>query len=121
MSAAERMILKEVAGVTLDGLVTRGARLAFWINAYNELVAGGIAALGLRRSVWEVSDLFQRIGCRVGEMTFTADEIEHGVLRGNRPSPLSTAPPFPAGVPRRVHAVVPVDPRIHYALNCGAR
>ena len=115
------MILKEVAGVTLDGLVTRGARLAFWINTYNGLLAGSIAALGLRRSVWELPDFFQRIGCPVGEITFSADEIEHGVLRGNRPSPLSTAPPFPAGDPRRAHAIVPVDPRIHFALTCGAR
>ena len=28
---------------------------------------------------------------------------------------------FPPGDPRQVHAIVPLDPRIHSALNCGAR
>ena len=96
MSAAERMILKEIAGVTLDRLVPRVTPR-------------------------EAPNFFGRIACRAGDLVFTVDEIEHGVLRGNRPSPLSTAPPFPAGDPRRVHAIVPVDPRIHFAINCGAR
>lgn len=115
------MILKEIPGVTLDTLATRGARLAFWINTYNALVAEGIAALGLRRSIWEAPDFFQRVRCRVGGLVFSADEIEHGVLRGNRPSPLSAAAPFPEGDPRGACAIVPPDPRVHFALNCGAR
>lgn len=115
------MLLKEIPGVTLDALATRGEWLAFWINTYNVLVADGIAALGLRRSVWELPEFFQRIGCRVGGLTFTADEIEHGVLRGNRPGPLSAAVPFPEGDARRPCAIVPPDPRVHFALNCGAR
>ncbi|MBI1961898.1 MAG: DUF547 domain-containing protein, partial [Candidatus Rokubacteria bacterium] len=48
------MIRKEIPGVTPATLATRGERLAFWINIYNVLVADGIAALGLRHSVWEV-------------------------------------------------------------------
>ena len=112
---------KEISGVPPATLATRGERLAFWINTYNVLVADSIAALGLRRSVWEVPDFFQRIACRVGGLAFTADEIEHGVLRGNRPSPLSMARPFAPDDARLVHAIVPTDPRIHFALNCGAR
>ncbi|HSE91863.1 MAG TPA: DUF547 domain-containing protein, partial [Methylomirabilota bacterium] len=30
-------------------------------------------------------------------------------------------PPFGAGDPRRALAIEPIDPRIHFALNCGAR
>lgn len=115
------MILKEIPGLILGSFATRGKRLAFWTNTYNALVADGVAALGLRHSVWELPDFFQRIGCRVGGLAFTADEIEHGVLRGNRPSPLSSAVPFPEGDPRRAWAIVPPDPRVHFALNCGAR
>src|SRR3990170_3298187 len=81
---ATMKILKEIRGVSLGSFVTRGERLAIWINTYNALVADGIAALGLRRSVWELPNFFQRVGCRVGGLTFTADDIEHGVLRGNR-------------------------------------
>ena len=112
------MILDEIPGVTL---AMRGERLAFWINTYNVLVADGIAALGLRRSVWELPEFFQRIGCRVGGLTLTAHEIQHRVLRGNRPGPLSAAVPFPEGDARRSCAIVPPDPRVHFALNCGAR
>ena len=115
------MILKEIAGVTLDGLVTRHARLAFWINTYNALVADGITALGARRSVWEVPDFFARAACRAWDAVLSADDIEHGVLRGNRPSPLAGAPPFARDDARLAHAIVPMDPRIHFAINCGAR
>ncbi len=115
------MILRWIPGVAVDTFAMRGERLAFWVNTYNALVADGITALGLRHSVWEVPDFFQRIGCRVGGLTFTADEIEHGVLRGNRPSPLSAAVPFAEGDARRAWAIVPPAPRIHFALNCGAR
>ncbi len=115
------LILDDVAGPAPEPFRTRGVRLAFWINAYNALVARGIAALGLRRSVWEIPDLFDRLACRIGALVFSANEIEHGVLRGNRPNPVSGAVPFAAGDPRRAYAVVPVDPRIHFAISCGAR
>jgi len=114
-------ILKEIRGVSLGSFVTRGERLAFWINTYNALVADGIAALGLRRSVWELPNFFQRVGCRVGGLTFTADDIEHGVLRGNRRNPLAPSPPFAQDDARLMHTIVPVDPRIHFAISCGAR
>jgi hypothetical protein len=99
---------------------TRPERLAFCINTYNTLVARGIAAFGLRRSVWEVPDFFGQIAVRVDGLVFSADDIEHGVLRGNRPHPLSDAVPFAADDPRRRHAIEPPDPRIHFAVSCGA-
>lgn len=117
----DRVVLHSVPRSTLDVLQTRAERLAFWINAYNALVAEGIRALGIRQSVWEVPDFFAQICCRIGELVFSADEIEHGVLRGNRPSPLSRKVPFPAGDPRRPYAITPLDPRIHFAISCGAR
>ena len=114
-------LLREVDGAGLASSATREERLAFWINAYNALVADGIRALGLRHSVWEVPGFFHRIACRVDDAVFTADEIEHGVLRGNRPGPLCASAPFSADDSRRAHAIVPMDPRIHFAISCGAR
>ncbi len=70
--------------------------------------------------MWEVPRFFERAACRVGSFVLSTEEIEHGVLRGNRPSPLAVAPPFGAEDPRRVLAL-PLDTRIHFALNCGAR
>ena len=117
----DRMVLHSVPRLTLDALRTREERLAFWINAYNALVAEGIQALGIRQSVWEVPDFFARICSRIGGLVFSADEVEHGVLRGNRPSPLARRVPFPVGDPRRPYAITPLDPRIHFAISCGAR
>lgn len=96
-------------------------RLAFWINAYNTFVARGITRLALRESVWEIRDFFGVISCRLGDLVLSADEIEHGVLRTNRPNPLTGTPPFLPGDPRLVLAIEPMDARIHFAISCGAR
>lgn len=116
----ERLVVLELDARAL-AIERRDERLAFWINAYNAAVEAGIARLGLRRSVWEVPDFFARVSCRLGERLLSADDIEHGILRGNRPSPLGGAPPFAPGDPRGPLAIVPMDPRIHFAVNCGAR
>lgn len=115
------LFLKTIPRAELDARQTREERLAFWINAYNRLVGEGIAALGIRQSVWEVPDFFRRIGYRIGDLSFNADEIEHGLLRGNRPSPISGVVPFREGDPRGEYVITPMDPRIHFALTCGAR
>ncbi len=115
------MILVDVPGPAVTALATRAQRLTFWINAYNTLVARGILALGIRRSIWDVPDLLDRIRLRAGDLVFSLNEIEHGLLRGNRPHPLSTEVPFPAGDPRLAHAITPLEPRIHFAISCGAR
>jgi hypothetical protein len=106
---------------TADAYGTRRQRLAFWINAYNTLVARGIRRLVLRESVWEVQGFFSVISCRLGDLVLSADEIEHGVLRANRPSPLAGTPPFKPSDPRLMLAVEPMDVRIHFAISCGAR
>ena len=62
---------------------------------------------------------------------FSANDIEHGVLRDNATSPASVGaligvgflkkPQFKEGDKRRALCVSPVDPRIHFALVCGAK
>jgi hypothetical protein len=114
-------VFEHVAATNLHTRASHDERLAFWINAYNTLVRKGIVALGLQHSVWEVSDFFDRISVHVGDLLFSANEIEHGILRGNRPHPLSTMVPFPPGDPRRPWVIDPPDPRVHFAISCGAR
>ncbi len=115
------IILVDVPGRTVAALTTRAQRLAHWINAYNTLVAQGILALGIRGSIWDVPDLLDRASLRARPLVFSLNEIEHGLLRGNRPHPLSPGVPFPAGDPRLAHAITPLEPRIHFAISCGAR
>eukprot|EP00887_Chlorella_sp_A99_P001935 scaffold18.g1935.t1 len=118
--------------VELSGL-SRDELICFAINAYNALVLHATAVLGpageqgtLGRLRW-----FEGIAYDIGGLRFSANDLEHGVLRGNAPSPASLAlvlglprswagRSFKRGDPRAALAVEPIDPRIHFALNCGA-
>jgi hypothetical protein len=112
---------RRLAHLDPTALGSREARLAFWINLYNALVLHGIVALGVRRTVWEVWNFFGRVSYRVGSVVLSADDVEHGILRGNRRRRLPPLAPFRSSDPRRALVLDPVDPRIHCAVNCGSR
>ena len=118
--AAAETAARALGGARLDGLTTRGERLAFWINVYNALVFHGIVRLGVRASVRRTWNFFGRVSYRVGGFVLALDDIEHGVLRDNRRRPLPPLRPFGAGDPRRALVVTPPDPRFHFAITCGA-
>jgi hypothetical protein len=94
------------------------ARRAFWINVYNVLAAH--ASRGRRSTAWD--DLFEvyRTRYRVAGHEISVDQIEHGLLRDNRRAPGMPARPLSPRDPRLALGV-PLDPRIHFALNCAAR
>ncbi|HEX7788305.1 MAG TPA: DUF547 domain-containing protein, partial [Methylomirabilota bacterium] len=117
--AAERA--GALQSVSLGDLAGRQSRLAFWINVYNAMVLHGIVALGIRRTVWEVRGFYHRVAYRVGGFTLTADDVEHGILRGNAAHGLLRRRPFGGRDPRLALAVHPVDPRMHFAITCGAQ
>jgi hypothetical protein len=101
-------------------LSTRAERLAFWINIYNCLIIQGIIALDVRQSVKEVTGFFGRIAYNIGGWLFTPDDIEHGILRSNTRHPYGPWKPFLPWDGRRAFVIEPTDPRIHFALVCGA-
>lgn len=101
-------------------LTLREERLAFWINLYNCLIIHGIIELGVKESVREVSWFFNRIAYNIGGWVFSPDDIEHGILRGNSRHPYGPWKPFRLWDGRRSLVVEPLDPRIHFALVCGA-
>ena len=107
--------------VSLGDLSGRQPRLAFWINVYNAMVFHGIVALGIRRTVREMRAFFGRVAYRIGGFTLTADDVEHGILRGNARHGFWRRRPFGASDSRLALAVHPVDPRIHFAITCGAQ
>jgi hypothetical protein len=102
-------------------LLERNQRLAFWINIYNTAVIHGVIELGLENSVKEFSGFFDRVIYEIGSFRFSLNEMEHGVLRGNRRHPYGLLKPFRRKDPRSEFAIIPPDPRIHFALVCGAR
>ncbi len=109
----------------LSTLATREQRLAFWINLYNVLVIDAAITFGVSRSVTEgrlgVVSFFRRAAYDVGGQRFSANDIEHGILRANRPSWAIPGPQFGPADPRLAWRVTPLDPRIHCALNCASR
>jgi hypothetical protein len=104
--------------------LTRGERLAFWINLYNAMVLDGVVALGVQGSVARAAPamgFFRRIGYSVGGLLLSADDVEHGVLRANAGSLFIPGPQFSPDDPRLAWVVSPLDVRIHCALNCASR
>jgi GH15 family glucan-1,4-alpha-glucosidase len=101
-------------------LSTDGQKKAFWINIYNILIIHGVIALDIRRSVLEIINFFGRIGYEIGGAFFSPDDIEHGILRKNRPHPAFPLRPFGSSDPRLRLSVQEFDPRIHFALVCAS-
>lgn len=95
------------------------ARIAFWVNAYNAYFQHQ-AALEPRRRRGVVSFFGDRQFV-IGGHRVSLNMIEHGILRRGRPmiGLGYFANPFRGSFVRRFQ-VDRVDPRIHFALNCGA-
>lgn len=106
--------------VDLDNLRTRQEQLAFWINLYNIIVIHAVVELGIKDSVKEVRNFFKRIQYQIGDMFFSPDDIEHGILRGNRRPPNSLFKLFRDNDKRLQYVISPFDPRIHFALVCAS-
>jgi hypothetical protein len=109
--------LNEAKLAALDG--ERRAATAFWINLYNAFVQRHLDA---NPSLYENKRRFfaeQRID--IAGTARSLDDIEHGILRRSKwkygMGYLPTL--FPDEFERR-HRLEDVDPRIHFALNCGA-
>lgn len=100
----------------------RDTGLAFWINLYN---AGTQLLVARRPDLYESSlrtVRFFRANCvTVAGTELSLDDIEHGILRGSQSKyGLGYVPRlFPNPLEKR-YALDTVDPRIHFACNCGA-
>jgi hypothetical protein len=92
-------------------------RRAFWINVYNTLALhAGRGREGIR--FFLVREVF-RTRYSIAGVPLTLDEIEHGLLRDGAAHPHFRWVRMGRADPRRSLAV-PLDPRIHFALHCGA-
>ncbi|KAK4326840.1 hypothetical protein Pmani_002671 [Petrolisthes manimaculis] len=100
--------------------MTQPQRKAFFINLYNILTVHAILSRDpLPESTISVPNFWQRYAYKVGPFTLHLDHMEHGILRGNRAHPTTGTVMFPSGDPRS-SLTLPLDTRIHGALNCGA-
>lgn len=92
-----RAYIKRMASVEPDRMPTVWDELAFWINAYNACALFAIVEHYPIKSVREIPGFFDRITYRIGQRPLTLDGIKHGKVRRFR------------------------DPRVHFALVCGAQ
>ena len=65
---------------------------------------------------------FSSVSYVIGGLVYSLNDIENGILRSNRQS-MGTLyrKPFKDEDPRLKVSLGQVDPRIHFALNCGAK
>jgi hypothetical protein len=114
--------LRTIADATHGSLETvrddRRHGLAFWLNVYN---AAAQLLLEARPELFDSRWRFFRTpAITVAGTRLSLDDIEHGLLRGRRSKyglgylPRLSRPGLP-----KAYRLEP-DPRIHFALNCGA-
>lgn len=99
----------------------RHEQVAFWLNVYNALVIDALRTFGVHGSVLDTRGFFHRAAYTICHHRFSLADIEHGVLRGNRPAHPRLPAQFEPADDRLVFAMGSPDPRLHFALNCGAR
>ena len=120
-------VARRLQRVDLDVMISkREEMLSFFINVYNALVIHGTIEKGVPTNIWARYSFFSSIGYNIGGFKFTLNDIENGILRGNRASMATLyLRPFSPSVekdPRVKFALSnPVEARIHFALNCGAK
>lgn len=77
---------------------------------------------GLPMSNLQRMDFFDYVGYDLGGgQFFSFNALENGVLRGNKKPPFHLSRTIPRGDERLAAVIHDVDPRIHTALNCGAK
>ena len=65
---------------------------------------------------------FDKVAYNIGGMHLSLNDIEQGILRGNRVGPGEWRKRFRSNSDPRMGLVMdPMDPRIHFALVCGAK
>ncbi len=128
-----RRVMGAFASVDPATLPSANDRVAFWINAHNALVLRTVASLAAERPEGTVGGGSNGTGRVAGQLTeaatlsvagrrFTAEWIRHGVLRGDfSDASLRDAPPDVLRAAHRDLWPDTPDPRIHFALACGAR
>lgn len=96
----------------------RRAGLAFWVNVYN---AASELLLDRRPDLFDSRLRFFRApAITVAGVDLSLDDIEHGILRGGRSKYGLGYLPRLARTGLDAAYRLAADPRIHFALNCGA-
>ncbi len=105
---------KDFQKINLQLLTTDQEKKAFWINIYNGFTNYSIIKQRLKSNMKEQPHFFKDLFINVGNINFSLDDIEHGLLRKNARLHLAI------NDEKLQFQVNILDYRIHFALNCGA-
>ena len=97
-------------------------KTAFVINLYNLMVKYAFVKLGIPSSDLLRLKFYDNVCVNVGGQIFSLNDLEHGILRANTRAPYRLIKQFSLiDSSRKKLSLDTVDPRIHFALNCGAK
>ncbi|KAL3792985.1 hypothetical protein HJC23_010998 [Cyclotella cryptica] len=114
--------MNKLRNISLENMrEDRDELTAFVINVYNVLIRVAFVIAGIPKSDLSRLSFFDTVAVNVGGDIYTFNDMENGILRANSVPPYHLAKPFPKGDRRESLALSSVDPRIHFALNCGAK
>lgn len=123
MDADFPKIVKEMAKLQFISLkdMDTSTKMAFVINLYNTLIKIAFVTAGIPKNDLTRLSFFDTVAINVGGDLFTFNDLENGLLRANSVPPYHLTKPFGKGDGRSNYALAKTDPRIHFALNCGAK
>ncbi|KFH09410.1 dishevelled/Egl-10/leckstrin domain protein [Toxoplasma gondii VAND] len=111
----------ELQTVDLLNLKSEGVKKAFLLNIYNLLCKHALIELGVPSDSMSRKTFFSSVSYCIGGYRFTLNELENGLLRCNRRACYSLTKPFGFRDQRLQFVLNEFDPRIHFALNFGAK
>jgi hypothetical protein len=110
----------ELQGLDLASMED-STKLAFCINVYNLMIKHAFVKVGVPSSTLARGTFFSGVKYNIGGQLFSFSELENGIIRANSKAPYSLFKPFSKSDPRLKLIYPNADPRIHFALNCGAK
>ena len=114
-------VLRALPTMDLSAIDSREKQLAFWLNLYNALVITIVTSQKVTSSPQEVEGFFSDYTFNVGDLSFSLDDIEHGILRGNAKKYMSLSTVFGKNDERISLVMSRNDPRVHFAFICAAQ
>jgi Protein of unknown function, DUF547 len=113
-----------MAGLSVAGLSAElsddAKKKAFWLNVYNAAVQ---SRLGRNPDLYQHRNaFFEKKSVTIAGQRLSLDDIENGLLRRSKIkiSLGYLSNPFVGRFERQMRVAV-LDPRIHFAMNCGAK
>ncbi|MEL6358019.1 MAG: DUF547 domain-containing protein [Bacteroidota bacterium] len=100
-------------------LDTREKQLSFWVNIYNGMVQ---YLLEKEPAFWERrNNFFSTRRFTIAGQFLSLEDVEHGIIRGGEAKlGLGHIPKLFQNKFERTFKIKKGDPRVHFALNCGA-